>query len=58
MVWSVDTASKVDDAVGRAASGVPTVLDVQGHGGFGKTRLAREIGRRYPRSQVLRATAF
>lgn len=58
MFWSAGVEAKIDTAVENAANGRPTVIDLQGHGGFGKTRLARSIARRFPPGQVLRATAY
>ncbi|MDN3494900.1 AAA family ATPase [Planococcus sp. APC 4015] len=58
MSWPAEIESKIDEAMRRVDAGRPTVLNVQGHGGFGKTRLAREVARRFAPSQVLRATAY
>ncbi len=55
-------SAKVDSlaaqAIERAQKGIPTVLDVEGHAGFGKTHLARAIAAKFPSRDVLRATAY
>jgi response regulator of citrate/malate metabolism len=58
MSGSVITEAKVEDAIDRARSGVSTVLDIAGHGGFGKSRLLRHVGAHFAPEHVLRATAF
>ena len=58
MATSTAVEALVDEAVARAGAGVPTVLDIEGHAGFGKTYLARTIVRRFPPDTVLRATAY
>jgi DNA-binding CsgD family transcriptional regulator len=48
----------VREAVALADAGTPTVLDLEGHAGFGKTFLARAVTKRFPAGRVLRATAY
>lgn len=48
----------VEEAIERARSGQPTVLDLEGHAGYGKTHLARQVARQFDAAQVLRATAY
>lgn len=56
MVGSAEETAR--NAVARAHGGEPTVLDVEGHAGYGKTHLVRGIAAAFPRDQVLRATAY
>ncbi|WP_188681180.1 helix-turn-helix transcriptional regulator [Subtercola lobariae] len=58
MTGSMDVQAEVAHAITLAESGTPTVLDLEGHAGFGKTYLAREVARRFSADRVLRATAY
>ncbi|MFF2051830.1 LuxR C-terminal-related transcriptional regulator [Leifsonia sp. NPDC058194] len=58
MYWSAGVEAAVDEAVARAASGTPTILDIEGLAGFGKTQLARAVAQRFPGGATLRATAY
>ncbi|ERK70492.1 hypothetical protein N136_03156, partial [Leifsonia aquatica ATCC 14665] len=58
MHWSAGIEAAVDDAVARATAGIPTVLDIEGQAGFGKTQLARTVAQRVPAGAVVRATAY
>lgn len=49
---------RVAEAIALADAGTPTVLDIEGDAGFGKTHLARRIAQRFPAGSVLRATAY
>lgn len=53
---AVDT--QVQEAVGRARSGRPTVLDLEGAAGFGKTHLAREVAGRFDPRATLWASGY
>ncbi len=48
----------VSEAIVRSSAGEPTVLDVEGHAGFGKSHLARSVARGFSAERVLRATAY
>ncbi len=48
----------VERAIASALGGTPTVLDIEGHAGFGKSHLIRSIAASFPGEQVLRATAY
>lgn len=52
------TETIVEQAIACARGGTPTVLDIEGHAGFGKTHLIRGIVEGFSRAQVLRATAY
>ncbi|ANJ25436.1 hypothetical protein ATC03_00260 [Agromyces aureus] len=58
MASSAVIEQRVAEAIGLADAGTPTVLDLEGHAGFGKTHLARSVVKRLPGSTVLRATAY
>lgn len=45
-------------ALESARNGIPTVLEIEGHAGFGKTHLVRRIAGEFPRERVLLATAY
>lgn len=50
--------ASVHRALEGAREGTPTVLDIEGHAGFGKTHLIRGIVAEFPRERVLMATAY
>lgn len=58
MAVSATVDAQVDEAIASANAGTPTVLDLEGHAGFGKTHLARDVASRFPARNVLRATAY
>ena len=58
MGWPVTVEGTVHAAIQAARAGTPTVLDITGHAGFGKSYLARWVARQFPPDQVLRATAY
>jgi DNA-binding CsgD family transcriptional regulator len=55
--WPDGIEQAVASAVTAVDSGIPTVLDIEGYGGYGKTRLARHVARRFPTERILWATA-
>lgn len=57
MRWPGPVERTVRLAVESAAGGTPTVLDITGPAGYGKSTLARWVARQFPPVQVLRATA-
>lgn len=58
MQRTVQVDAIVEDAVARVRAGEPTVLDIEGNAGFGKTHLARRVAERFPAERLLRATAY
>jgi DNA-binding CsgD family transcriptional regulator/tetratricopeptide (TPR) repeat protein len=58
VVLSSDVEARVAQAFALADAGTPTVLDLEGRAGFGKSHLARAVAQRVPTSNVLRATAY
>ena len=58
MGWPKTVERTVQHAIEAAKAGTPSVLDITGHAGYGKSYLARWVARQFPPEQVLRATAY
>jgi type II secretory pathway predicted ATPase ExeA len=58
MRWPEAVERTVDAAIAAARAGTPSVLDITGHAGYGKSYLARWVARQFPADQMLRATAY
>ncbi|MDR6972711.1 AAA family ATPase [Leifsonia shinshuensis] len=58
MHWPDAVERVVRSAVESAVSGTPTVLDITGETGYGKSTLARQVAREFPPERVLRATGY
>ncbi|WP_420121955.1 LuxR C-terminal-related transcriptional regulator [Nakamurella sp.] len=58
MRWPGIVEQVATAAIRSAGAGTPTVLDITGPSGYGKSSLARWVTRQFPAGQVLRATAL
>jgi DNA-binding CsgD family transcriptional regulator len=55
MRWPESALTLIDEAIAAARAGEPTIVNLQGEAGYGKSALLREIARRLDGFHVLRA---